>query len=181
MERRIKNRLVDWKNKETHVPLILRGARQVGKSFLIKSFGEKYFQNCVEVNFEQRPEFSRCFNTLVPREIVANLELVMGQSIIEGQTLLFIDEIQECKNALLALRYFKEQMPALHVIAAGSLLEDIDLFDYYEEDNIGEDIKSLAFHLLFQSETRTLKDEEISRAMERITEAIKAKGWEMRT
>ncbi len=105
------------------MPLLLRGARQVGKSYLIKKFGEENFENLVEVNFEEYPEYKKCFETLHPTQIIATLELVTGKSIEPGKTLLFLDEIQECPQAIVSLRYFKEKMPELHVIGAGSLLE----------------------------------------------------------
>jgi hypothetical protein len=105
------------------MPLLLRGARQVGKSYTVERFGRENFEHCVVVNLEQRPEYKTCFETLDPMEIINSIELVTGQVVRPGKTLLFIDEIQECPQAILALRYFKEQMPELHVIGAGSLLE----------------------------------------------------------
>lgn len=123
MKRAIDQELVRWKTSAKRRPLIIRGARQVGKSFTIEQLGKNEFESISIVNFENRPEFIGCFNTLDPKEIVSQLEVFLDQKIVQGKTLLFFDEIQECPRAITALRYFKEQMPDLHVIAAGSLLE----------------------------------------------------------
>src|SRR3990167_783684 len=116
MERMIEKDLVLWKDSPIRAPLLLRGARQVGKSFIVEKFGKSYFQNYVIINFEQFPRAALCFNTLFPRAIIADIELLLGCTIKAGQTLLFLDEIQECPEAITALRYFKEQMPELHII-----------------------------------------------------------------
>lgn len=123
MHRNIEEALKKWKNATDRLPIILRGARQVGKSFIIEKFGKENFQNMTVVNFEFQPHLARCFVTLDPSEIIAKIETQTNTTITPGQTLLFIDEIQECEEAIKALRFFKEKMPELHVIAAGSLLE----------------------------------------------------------
>lgn len=130
MKRDIEKELLIWKTSPIRSPLLIRGARQVGKSWVIEKFGKEHFDNFLVINFEQRPEASVCFQTLLPDKIVSALELFSGTAINKGKTLLFLDEIQECPKAILALRYFKEQMPALHIIGAGSLLE----FVLNEED-----------------------------------------------
>lgn len=112
-----------WKTSMGRKPLILRGARQVGKSYLVEMFGKKHFQNTVVINFEFERRHIKSFETLDPIKILNSLSLSTGQKIRANETLLFLDEIQECPNAILALRYFKEKMPEQHVIAAGSLLE----------------------------------------------------------
>jgi predicted AAA+ superfamily ATPase len=112
-----------WKDQKNRYPLLVRGARQVGKSYSIRLFGEKEFNNLVEVNFELKPQYKTCFETLEPKKILENLSVLSKSDIIPGKTLLFLDEIQECPKAISALRYFYEQMPELHVIGAGSLLE----------------------------------------------------------
>ncbi len=101
----------------------MRGARQVGKSYTIKAFGIKEFDNLVTVNFEQNPNFKECFTSLEPKDIIENIAILCKKDITTGNTLLFLDEIQDCPNAILSLRYFYEQMPDLHVIGAGSLLD----------------------------------------------------------
>lgn len=123
MKRILEAELVAWKKKSEHLPILLRGARQVGKSYLVETFGMENFESIAVVDFESRPELKNAFTTRQPKEILAKLEVVLGQHIKEGKSLLFLDEIQLCPEALIALRYFKEKMPKLHVIAAGSLLE----------------------------------------------------------
>ena len=123
MQRAIEADLISWKNQKNHMPLMVRGARQIGKSFLIEQFGATHFKHVVTVNFELTPQLKSAFLDLDPHRIVQTLELVIGTPIEANHTLLFLDEIQECPEAIMALRYFKEKMPELHVIAAGSLLE----------------------------------------------------------
>lgn len=123
LQRDIDKLLISWKQSARRLPLLVRGARQVGKSFSVLEFGQKEFENLVVVNFEQNPEYKTVFRTLDPKEIIENLSLLTKTDIVPGKTLLFLDEIQECPRAITVLRYFYEQMPALHVIGAGSLLE----------------------------------------------------------
>ena len=123
MKRDIEQTLRTWKDEPRRYPLLVRGARQVGKSFSIRTFGQEEFPGLIEINFEQQPQFLSCFDSLEPSEIIQNLSILSKSEIIPGKTLLFLDEIQECPRAITALRYFYEQMPALHVIGAGSLLE----------------------------------------------------------
>jgi predicted AAA+ superfamily ATPase len=107
----------------------------VGKSYVVEKFGNSEFSNMVLINLE-KPTFRNSFDSLEPTKIVAELELLTGKRIIPGETLLFLDEIQECPNAIMALRYFKEEMQALHVIGAGSLLE-FTLNDEYFKVPVG--------------------------------------------
>lgn len=123
MKRALESELIAWKSKEEHLPILLRGARQVGKSYLVEEFGKRNFEILAIADFENRPELKSAFSTREPKEILSRLEIALGKPIKEKQTLLFLDEIQLCPEALISLRYFKEQMPKLHVIAAGSLLE----------------------------------------------------------
>lgn len=122
------NRIVDthlaeWAARTTHKPLLLRGARQVGKSTAVRHLGER-FTSYVEINFEKQPEYKALFqNNLEVGRIISQMAAMYGQPIHAGKTLLFLDEIQACPEAIMALRFFKEDLPALHVIAAGSLLE----------------------------------------------------------
>ena len=112
-----------WKSRTSRKPLVVRGARQVGKSFLVRLFAESHFSRLIEVNFERNPEHASLFSSHSPRETVRNLELLFGERIEPGGTLLFLDEIQAAPSVLAALRYFHEELPELHVVAAGSLLE----------------------------------------------------------
>jgi len=123
MERLCELDLKHWQSSPHRKPLILRGARQVGKTYCVRKFGSAHFRNMIEINFEQQKNYRACFDTLYPAEILTRLYTLSGKRITPGETLLFLDEIQECPQAILALRYFYEQMPELHIIAAGSLLE----------------------------------------------------------
>lgn len=121
--RSIDKYLLDWKNELRHKPLLLRGARQVGKSSAIRQLG-KTFKYLVEVNFERDREIASVFTgNLRPKEITARLSAFYGTPIVPGETLLFLDEIQACSEAIHSLWFFCEDYPELHVIAAGSLLE----------------------------------------------------------
>ena len=123
MKRDIEQDLLIWKNQPQRMPILLRGARQVGKSYVVEQFGRQYFDHLLVVNFELHPELITCFETIDPFDILERLSLLTHQRPAPGKTLLFLDEIQDCPNAIRALRYFKEQLSELHVIGAGSLLE----------------------------------------------------------
>jgi len=125
MKRALESELIAWKNREEHLPILLRGSRQVGKSYLVEHFGRNHFTDTAVVDFEINPRLKIAFNTREPKEILSQLEFALNKPIKAGHTLLFLDEIQLCPEALSSLRYFKEKMPELHVIAAGSLLEFI--------------------------------------------------------
>lgn len=123
MERQIEKKLDIWKHKTRRKPLLLRGARQVGKTYIVRQFGRK-FQRYTEINFELSKDAEYIFKAdLKPDRIIRDLALLTKNKIVPGETLLFLDEIQEAPEAIKALRYFHENMPELHVIAAGSLLE----------------------------------------------------------
>ncbi len=123
LEREIDAHLLRWKESTNRKPLLLRGARQVGKSRSIRNLGSK-FTYFVEVNFEKQPELKSVFaRTHDVKEICADLSALFSTSIKPGETLLFLDEIQSCPDALKSLWFFKEDYPELHVAAAGSLLE----------------------------------------------------------
>lgn len=124
MKRFIEAELRKWAKSKRRKPLIVKGARQVGKTYIIKKFGEEYFDNLVMLDLERHPQWHNIFEgELNPKQICSDLELVLNNKIIPGKSLLFIDEIQAFPKALTALRYFYEEMPDLHVIAAGSLIE----------------------------------------------------------
>lgn len=115
--------LEDWASKKVRKPLLLRGARQVGKSSAVRHLGEK-FEIFVEINLEKNPSYIDIFKKdLDVERIVSQLAVMAGKSIEPGRTLLFIDEIQMSAEAIMSLRFFKEDLPDLHVVAAGSLLE----------------------------------------------------------
>ncbi|HNW83223.1 MAG TPA: ATP-binding protein [bacterium] len=124
MKRNILEILVSWKDSTSRKPIIIRGARQVGKTYSIKEFGSEHFSNVVALDFERDRSLSAIFEKdLDPKKIIFDLEIHTGSRIVPGETLLFFDEIQACERALMSLRYFYEEIPQLHVIAAGSLLE----------------------------------------------------------
>jgi len=123
MKRRMSSKLLEWKEDKDRKPLLLRGARQVGKTYLIRELG-KTFPYVLEVNFEMDRRAHRFFaDSLDPQPIVEKLSLLYNTPVVPGETLLFLDEVQACPDALRSLRFFYEKMPALHVAAAGSLLE----------------------------------------------------------
>ncbi len=123
MERKAEQKLRDWVSSPRRKPLIIRGARQTGKTWLVERVGRECFESVVKVDFEKRRDLHQLFSeTLEPEVILQSLEILFGRIII-GRTLLFFDEIQSCPRALMSLRYFYEEIPSLHVIAAGSLLE----------------------------------------------------------
>ncbi len=115
--------LSEWASRPDHKPILLRGARQVGKSTAVRHLGES-FKYYVEINLEKQSNYIDLFEKdLDVTRIVPQMAAMCGTPIVPNETLLFIDEIQESQEAIMALRYFKEDMPNLHVIAAGSLLE----------------------------------------------------------
>lgn len=123
MKRLAEKQILEWKNSPRRKPLIIRGARQVGKTWLVDNFLAEQFDSFVKIDLEKRRDLHSYFDgNLDPKIILTYLELEAGR-IIPGKTLLFFDEIQACPRAIMALRYFYEQMPELHIIAAGSLLE----------------------------------------------------------
>lgn len=125
MKRAITSTLLSWKTHHNRKPLIIRGARQVGKSWSVNEFGREYVKGHLHVvNLEKRPDWHVIFEqNLDAKRILSELEIVLNTQIEAGKDLLFFDEIQACPRAISSLRYFYEQIPALHVIAAGSLLE----------------------------------------------------------
>ncbi|MCF8381801.1 MAG: AAA family ATPase [Bacteroidales bacterium] len=123
LKRTIDEELINWKLAKNRKPLMLRGARQVGKTSTVKKLAE-HFIYFVEINFDEQPVFSAIFEkNLSVFEVCEQLSVLTNTPIVAGKTLLFLDEIQTCIPAISMLRYFYEKMPELHVIAAGSLLE----------------------------------------------------------
>ena len=123
MERKIFNQLVAWKNQKGRMPLIVNGARQIGKTFIVNEFGKREFANTVYINLETNLDILQIFEgDISPNRIVKLLESATDQRIIAEKTLIFLDEIQASERALLSLKYFCEQAPQYYVIAAGSLL-----------------------------------------------------------
>ena len=122
-KRHIDKQLIEWKESPRRKPLLIRGARQVGKSTAVRELS-KQFRYFAEINLEKQPDLLQMFpENIDVKKTCEKLSGTLGIPIVPGETLLFIDEIQISKEAIMTLRYFKEDYPELHVIAAGSLLE----------------------------------------------------------
>lgn len=123
IERKVDVELLAWRKSSSRKPLLIRGARQVGKSTAVRNLS-KQFAHFIEINFDEQPEYQNLFaNTSDINDLVEQLAVIAQTPIIEGETLIFLDEIQASLPAISKLRYFYERRPNLHVIAAGSLLE----------------------------------------------------------
>ena len=123
MKRKISKLLSEWKTNPKRMPLIINGARQVGKTYIIKQFGKEQYEHLLYLNLEIEDNFCKFLETeLSPDKIIQYLEAAKGVNVKAGNTLIFFDEIQVCEQALTSLKYFCEQAPEQHVIAAGSLL-----------------------------------------------------------
>lgn len=123
MKRNAILKLVQWKNSPERKPMVLRGARQVGKTWLMKEFGKNYYDNYVYFNFDEEDELKSIFETNKnPHRIIELLSMISDEKIEPEKTLIIFDEIQECPEALNTLKYFKEKANEYHVITAGSLL-----------------------------------------------------------
>lgn len=123
MERKIEKKLVNWKNSSSRLPLILQGARQVGKTYSLLLFGRKNYKNTAYFNFESSSELHGIFDRdLSPSRILRELSAFTSEPIIPGDSLIIFDEIQACERALTSLKYFTEEAPEYHLAAAGSLL-----------------------------------------------------------
>lgn len=124
MERFIMSNLKKWKNSKTRKPLILRGARQVGKTYILKQFGKENYEGVAYFNFDHDEDLYNLFtNTKDPKRILEQLSFIYGTAILPEKTLIIFDEIQECPNALNSLKYFNEEANEYHIVCAGSLLE----------------------------------------------------------
>ena len=123
MQRDLYQQLLRWKDNPSRKPLVLQGARQVGKTYLVKAFGQNEFDRMIVLNCDKDPRVGQIFQAdfRVDR-IISDIEILTGQKVIAGKTLLFIDEVGEAPRALAALKYFQEDAPQYHVIVAGSLL-----------------------------------------------------------
>ena len=123
MRRTAMEKLVAWKSSDERKPMVLKGARQVGKTWLMKEFGKNYYKSFVYFNFDEEDELKSIFETNKnPQRIIELLSMIAGEKIYPADTLIIFDEVQECPEALNALKYFKEKANEYHVIAAGSLL-----------------------------------------------------------
>jgi predicted AAA+ superfamily ATPase len=123
MERKITSQLIDWKNNPRRKPLVLNGARQTGKTYVISEFGRKYFEDFAYFNLEQSQGVAAVFEgSIDPERLISLLSAIHGRKIEPGRTLIFLDEVQASARALTSLKYFQEDAPQFPVVAAGSLL-----------------------------------------------------------
>lgn len=144
IQRNSEDFLNDWKSRQGRKPLIIRGARQTGKSRLALEFGKTRYEHLVVANLEKEPKLKALFDKTEPIDIVRELEIIKDVPILPGKTLIFIDEIQECPPAITKLRYFYEDLPRHHVMAAGSLLEFV-----LETEQLSFPVGRVDFHYLF--------------------------------
>ena len=129
MDRIAMEELISWKKKKNRKPLIIEGARQVGKTWLMKEFGKLYFADTIYVNFDSNTWLSDLFSSdLDPERLITGLEIYAGRKINPENTLLIFDEVQEAPRALSSLKYFYEDTPEYYIICAGLLLEGNQLF-----------------------------------------------------
>lgn len=123
MRRYIKEQLIEWKNRKDKKPLILKGARQVGKTYILKEFGQEQYENVAYFNFDHDEALKELFvTTKDPKRILEQLVFVTGKAIEPQKTLIIFDEVQECPDALNSLKYFQEEANEYHIVCAGSLL-----------------------------------------------------------
>ncbi len=123
IERDIIKTFKQWKDDPDRKPILLKGARQIGKTWAMETFGKECFDYCVKFDFDRQAELKSVFETTKsPDRLVKELALYCEQPIVAGKTLMIFDEIQECEAALNSLKYFCEDAPQYHIIAAGSLL-----------------------------------------------------------
>ena len=123
MERLILNKLINWKNSPYRKPLILKGVRQVGKTWILKEFGRRHYENIAYFNFDENEEYRQFFETTKDVDrILQNLMLASGQKITAEKTLIIFDEVQDCPNVINSMKYFCENAPQYHIACAGSLL-----------------------------------------------------------
>jgi len=123
MYREIEKYLERWKVSTYRKPLVIRGARQVGKTYTVEKFASKNFKHFLKINLEQDRNIAVVFESMQPQQIISEITSIYQVPVVDGETLLFIDEIQLSPKAIAALRYFYEQRPGLHIISAGSLLD----------------------------------------------------------
>lgn len=172
MKRFITEKLIKWKNDYDRKPLILKGARQVGKTYILKQFGKDFYKEVAYFNFDHDQELQGLFlHSKDPKRILEQLSLVYGKKILPNDTLIFFDEIQECPDALNSLKYFYEEAKEYHIVCAGSLLGirlsetsfpvgKVDFLNLYpmtfSEFLIADDCENLVRYMKSISEVREL-------------------------
>ena len=122
MERTIYSKLINWKNSKNRKPLILNGARQVGKTYIVKEFAKREYKNLVYINCDNNNDVKELFKDFNMDRVIRTLEAISNETITPGETLIFLDEIQELDKGITSLKYFNEEASDYHIIVAGSLL-----------------------------------------------------------
>ena len=187
MERKIEEQLLAWKNKtDDRLPLIVNGARQVGKTYILRKFGEEQFKNVVYINLETNLTIASYFNdNIAPERLLRYLEASTGERIIPEETLIIFDEIQSSERALTALKYFCEETPEYHIAAAGSLL-GVAINRQHYSFPVGKvetlTLYPLDFEEYLGARNQKLLSEEIRRAyekMEPLPDALHQKAIEL--
>ena len=187
MERKIEEQLLAWKNKtDDRLPLIVNGARQVGKTYILRKFGEEQFKNVVYINLETNLTIASYFNdNIAPERLLRYLEASTGERIIPEETLIIFDEIQSSERALTALKYFCEETPEYHIAAAGSLL-GVAINRQHYSFPVGKvetlTLYQLDFEEYLGARSQKLLSEEIRRAyekMEPLPDALHQKAIEL--
>ena len=184
MERKIEEQLLAWKNKtDDRLPLIVNGARQVGKTYILRKFGEEQFKNVVYINLETNLTIASYFNdNIAPERLLRYLEASTGERIIPEETLIIFDEIQSSERALTALKYFCEETPEYHIAAAGSLLGVAINRQHYSFPVGKVETLTLDFEEYLGARSQKLLSEEIRRAyekMEPLPDALHQKAIEL--
>jgi len=177
MQRNVIKSLENWKNSPDRKPLLLKGARQVGKSWLMKEFGSKFYQNSIYIDFYNNHQAKAIFEgDLNPLRIIQDLSFITGETILPAQTLIIFDEIQECNRALNSLKYFYENSPDYHVIAAGSFLG----IAMHEDESfpVGKTDGITVYPMTFTEFLKALGEEQLLTAIEkhepRLAELVKS-------
>ncbi len=167
MRRGAEQFLTEWRGRPGRKPLVLRGARQVGKTYLVENWGAQNFKSVLKVDLERERDLHGLFSQPDPKRLLEELSLLKGQSVVPGETLLFLDEVQACPPALATLRYFFELMPELHVIAAGSLL-DFALREFTHSMPVGR-IEFLHLHpMSFEEFLEAVEGEALAKYLARV-------------
>ncbi|MEG1822946.1 MAG: ATP-binding protein [Clostridiales bacterium] len=179
MKRKITEKLLAWKNNtKDRKPLVLNGARQVGKTYILREFGEKYYKNVVYINLESNISVASFFaENIAPERIIQYLEATVNEKIIPGETLIVFDEIQSCERALTSLKYFCEETPEYHIAAAGSLLGvAINRKNYSFPVGKVETLTlyPLDFEEFLWARNQDILCEEIKKSYESLTEMVKS-------
>lgn len=158
MKRSRINRLIEWKEKETRKPLLIDGARQTGKTYLLQRLFGKYFDNVLRIDFLESPEMADAFaGSLTPEDIISNIELLTNEVFNPSTDLLILDEIGECQRAVTSLKYFAEKAPTMYIAASGS---NIGLLNSFPVGKVEQyNLRPLTFYefLLASGETPLIK------------------------